>query len=175
MTAEEGEQLLLAAPHDGVVMPLVYTGLDVPLFLANLEEPLHLRGGVVREPESLELALVESLVHGLGHILKGCLAVRDVEEHGLDAGGPQIGERLFNARLDLGRLMGPGGAVADLSVDGEPGGGAGFPETVLGARVVARCVEAGVASRAERVKDCLDVFCLVEMDYSGELGGVTDL
>ena len=119
MLAEERDQFLLTTPHNSIIVSLVYAGLHKALFLAYVDELLHFDRGVIREPEILKLALPESLVHRFGHVLEGRLAVRHVQEHGLDRGGPKIGERLADTCFELGGLVGAGRPVKDFGVNGE--------------------------------------------------------
>lgn len=123
MFAQEGEQGLLGASPEGVVVSLIHAGLRIALPLADVDELLHFRGAVVREPELLVFSLFDALVHGLRRVLEGRLAIRHMEKVGLYGGGLEGSHRARNALGDLGRLVGSGRAVAHLGVDGEPRGG----------------------------------------------------
>lgn len=73
--SQKREQDFLATPRDGVILALVNTRLDQAVALADMHNPLHLVGGIVAEPEPLELALPVRVVHGAARDLERRVAV----------------------------------------------------------------------------------------------------
>lgn len=118
---------------------------------------------------------MEGLVHGCCRILEGRLTIGNMQEHGFDRGGSEVGERLFDARFDLGRFVRTGSAVEDLGMDGESRGGPGLTETVFGTHIVARRVDGPVTAIVEYIEQGLDFFYLVDMDDARERRDITDL
>jgi hypothetical protein len=87
----------------------------------------------------------------------------------------EVSKRLVDAGLNLGRLVGTGSAIEDLGMDGESRGSPGLTETVLGAHVVACCVDGSVTATVELVKQGLDLFYLVDVNDAGERRDIADL
>lgn len=171
----ERKQLPLSASHNRVVVALIHTGFDISILFADIDELLHFGGSVVREPETLELALLEGVVHGLRHVFKGRLTIRDVQEHSVHARRLEFFKRSPNAQSDFGWFMGSGTSAEDFRVDGKSRGSIGPAEAFLGAWVVGGRVDFSIAPIVECVQEGIDLFFVVEMDNSRMLGSVADL
>lgn len=156
-------------------MALVHTRFDIAILFTDVDEFLHFSGGIVREPETLELALLEGVVHGLCYVFKGCIPVRNVQKHGVDARRLEFFERPRNAQGDFRRLMGAGSSAKDFRVDGESRGSIGTAEAFFRAWVVGGRVDFPVAPVVECVQEGVDLLFTIEMDYARMLGSVADL
>ena len=78
------EQLRLDVAVDGVVYPLVRSGLDIPVRLADSDHLGDFPGHVVADAEPLELAFFVKFVHGLEGLFVRCCTVRTMEVPHLD-------------------------------------------------------------------------------------------
>ena len=154
--AQDGEEVLLVAAHDGVVVALVDAGLDPAPCLAYVEELLDFVGRVVGEAPFLDLALPVNLVHGLARLLERrgpvrCVQIEDVDL--LDLQGLEGDVNLFE---DLGLAMAARVPGHDLGVDSKPGPRGDGPKSGLrGAwrvgRIPSRRVDLAVAALQEGV------------------------
>ena len=119
MLSQQGEELLLAGPDDGVVLSLVHAGLEVALRLADLHNLFHLVGGVVGQAEELELSFGVGLVHGLQGLLERRGPIRPVQVLDLNLRDLELGQ----GQVDICGNLVPGVAARslgeDLGVDGE--------------------------------------------------------
>lgn len=84
VVAQAGEQLVLDATVQRVVMSFVGGRLDPAVSLADLAHLRHLPRHVVADPEPLEVAFLVELVHGTERILVAVLAVGPVQVEHLD-------------------------------------------------------------------------------------------
>jgi hypothetical protein len=154
--AQDGEERLLVAAHDGVVVALVDARLDPAPCLADVEELLDLVGRVVGEAPLLDLALLVDLVHGLARLLERRGPVRRVQIGDIDLLDLQGREGDVNFLQDLGLLVAAGTPGHDLGVDGEPGPRGGGPKSGFGGawrvgRIPPRRVDLAVAAFQEGV------------------------
>jgi len=161
-------------------MSLIHAGFGITLLLAYLDELLHLRGSIIREPEFLEFALLKCVVHCLCCILKGCLAIRSMQKHGLHSRDPEGIKRLPNAQINLRRFMVSGLATVDFRMDGKPSGKPNLAEAYFRGTGSIRSVVTGrvdmpVAAAVECIQKGLDIFSTIEVCNPGVLGTIADL
>ena len=180
MFTQQWKQFLLASSHNRVVMSLVHARFGVSFFLTYLNELPHLRGSIIRKSESFEFPLLQSVIHRSCCILKGCLAIRYVQKHGLHGGSPQGIKRLPNAQVNLRRLVVPGSTVADFRMDGESEGSASLAEACLrGTRsirtVITARVEMPIAAAVERIQKGVDILGVIEVGNPSVHDTVADL
>lgn len=84
MFTQEGKEFFFTPSGHWIVMSLKHSRLDVAILLADIKKLLHFRDSIVRETEFPEFTLLKSIIHCLGCIFEGCMAIRNMEEHGLD-------------------------------------------------------------------------------------------
>jgi len=161
-------------------MSLIHAGFGITLLLAYLDKLLHFRGSIVRESEFLEFALLNRVIHCLCCILKGCLAIRYMQKHGLHSGSLEGIQRLPNAQINLQRFMVPGLATVDFRMDGKPRGNPNLAEASLRGtrsirRVVTGRVDMPIAAAVECIQKGLDIFFTIEVCNPGVLGTIADL
>jgi hypothetical protein len=174
------EIVFFVSSHNRIVMSLIHAGFGITLLLAYLDELLHFRGSIIREPEFLEFALLKCVVYCLCCILKGCLEIRSMQKHGLYSGGPEGIKRLPNAQINLRRLMVSGLATVDFRMDGKPRGKPNLAEAYfrgIGSirSVVTGRVDMPVAAAVECIQKGLDIFFTIEVCNPGVLGSIADL
>lgn len=177
---QQWEQFLFASSHNRIVMSLVHAGFGVTLLLTYLNELLHLRGSIIRKSKSLEFPLLQSVIHRPCCILKGCLAIRYVQKHGLHGGSPQGIERLPNAQVNLQRFVIPRSTIADFRVDGESRGSPSLAESCLrGTRsirtIITASVDIPIAAAVECIQKGLDVLWAVKVGNPSVPDTVADL
>lgn len=119
--AQDGEEMLLVAAHDSVVVTLVDAGLDPASCLAYVEELLDLIGCVVGEAPFFDFAVAVGLVHGLARLLERRGPVRCVQVQDVDLLDLQGLEGDVNLVEDLRLAVAAGVPGHNLGVDGGPG------------------------------------------------------
>lgn len=142
---EYGEQLLLSTPDDRVISALIHARHYQPFPLTDHAQLLDLRGRVVADPKSVELAMLPFFVHGSARFLERCGPIRRVEVHDVNFVGLECGQRRLHALGDFPGRVAAGDPAGDFCRDNEAGrNGEGAKQRFASARRADRVGTSGV-------------------------------